>query len=116
VDADDYLFPIVRRILSSNKTNKELCSTEIQNQVMSECGYHVRKMSSPEPMNMDMGEDMGEEIGEMEVSEPRYMVQHINIEEQIREEIDRNVVRQLREVVREHYPEDSISETMPMRA
>jgi hypothetical protein len=80
---------------------------------MSECGYHVRKMSSPEPMDMDMGE----EIGEMEVSEPRYMGEAMmGFEEQIREEIDRNVVRQLREVVREHYPEDSISETMPMRA
>jgi hypothetical protein len=44
VDADDYLFPIVRRILSSNKTNKELCSTEVQNQVMSECGYNVVNM------------------------------------------------------------------------
>jgi hypothetical protein len=112
VDADDYLFPIVRRILSSNKTNKELCSTEIQNQVMSECGYNVLKMSAPEPMM-----DMGEEIGEMEVREPRYMGEAMmGFEEQIREEIDRNVVRQLREVVREHYPEDSISETMPMRA
>jgi hypothetical protein len=112
VDADDYLFPIVRRILSSNKTNKELCSTEIQNQVMSECGYNVLKMSAPEPMM-----DMGEEIGEMEVREPRYMGEAMmGFEEQIREEIDRNVVRQLREVVREHYPEDLISETMPMRA
>jgi len=45
VDADDYLFPIVRRILSSNKTNKELCSTEVQNQVMSECGHNVVNMS-----------------------------------------------------------------------
>jgi hypothetical protein len=44
VDADDYLFPIVRRILSSNKTNKELCSTEVRNQVMSECGYNVVNM------------------------------------------------------------------------
>ena len=112
VDADDYLFPIVRRILSSNKTNKELCSTEIQNQVMSECGYNVLKMSAPEPMM-----DMGEEIGEMEVREPRYMGEAMmGFEEQIREEIDRDVVRQLREVVREHYPEDLISETMPMRA
>jgi hypothetical protein len=63
---------------------------------------------------------MGEEIGDMEVSEPRYMGEAMmGFEEQIREEIDRNVVRQLREVVREHYPypdEDSISETMPMRA
>ena len=113
VDADDYLFPIVRRILSSNKTNKELCSTEIQNQVMSECGYHVRKMSSPEPVNMDMGE----EIGEMEVREPRYMGEVMfGMEEQIQREVDRDIVNQLREVAREHYPEDSISETMPMRA
>jgi len=54
VEADDYLFPIVRRILSSNKTNKELCSTEIQNQVMSECGYKVLNLSSPEPMLQPM--------------------------------------------------------------
>ena len=40
----------------------------------------------------------------------------MGMEEQIREEIDRDVVRQLREVAREHYPEDSIAETMPMRA
>jgi len=114
VDADDYLFPIVRRILSSNKTNKELCSPEIQNQVTSECGYNIKKMSDiAEPETMM---DMGEEIGEMEVSEPRYMGEAMmGFEEQIREEIDRNVVRQLREVVREHYPEDSISETMTMR-
>jgi hypothetical protein len=49
VDADEYLFPIVRRILSSDKTNKELCSTEIQNQVMSECRYNL-EMSNSEPM------------------------------------------------------------------
>lgn len=42
VDADDYLFPIVKRIFNSDKTNKELCSFEIQNQVMSECGYHMK--------------------------------------------------------------------------
>ena len=115
VDADDYLFPIVRRILSSNKTNKELCSPEIQNQVTSECRYNVKKMSDiDEPETMM---DMGEEIGEMEVRTPRYMGEVMfGMEEQIQREIDHDVVIQLREVVREHYPEDSISETMPMRA
>ena len=115
VDADDYLFPIVRRILSSNKTNKELCSPEIQNQVTSECGYNIKKMSDiAEPETMM---DMGEEIGEMEVSEPRYMGEVMfGMEEQIQREVDRDIVNQLREVAREHYPEDSISETMPMRA
>jgi hypothetical protein len=70
VDADDYLFPIVRRILGSNKTNKELCSTEIQNQVMNECGYNVRKMSlsSLQPVHQEMYDGpMTAEIGEMEV-------------------------------------------------
>jgi hypothetical protein len=116
VEAEDYLFPIVRRILGSNKTNKELCSTEIQNQVMLECEYNVRKMSLSElqPVHQEMYDGpMTGEIGEMEVREPQYLR---GMEEQIREEIDRDVVRQLREVVREHYPEDSISETMPMRA
>jgi hypothetical protein len=78
---------------------------------MLECEYNVRKMSLLEDAQPMM--DMGEEIGEMEVREPQYLR---GMEEQIREEIDRDVVRQLREVVREHYPEDSISETMPMRA
>jgi len=50
VEADNYLFPIVRRILSSDKTNKESCSTEIQDQVMLECGYNIRKMPLFEPM------------------------------------------------------------------
>ena len=50
VEADNYLFPIVRRILSSDKTNKESCSTEIQDQVMLECGDNIRKMPLFEPM------------------------------------------------------------------
>lgn len=37
VDADDYLFPIVRKIFKSNATNKNLCSDEIQEQVHREC-------------------------------------------------------------------------------
>jgi hypothetical protein len=49
VEADEYLFPIVKKILNSDKTNKELCSTEIQNQVMLECEYNIRKMSLSEP-------------------------------------------------------------------
>jgi hypothetical protein len=74
-----------------------------------------------EPMDnrpiFEEGHMVGEEIGEMEVSEHQYVGEDMmRMEEQIREEIDRDVVRQLREVVREHYPEDSISETMPMRA
>ena len=105
VESDDYLYSIVRQIFKSNKTNKELCSTEIQNQVMSECNNNVKKLRQED------------DIVEMEVRAPRYMGEAMmGMDEQIREEIDRDVVRQLREVAREHYPEDSISEPMPMRA
>jgi hypothetical protein len=118
VEADDYLFPIVRRILGSDKTNKQLCSDDIVNQVKKECGYNIRKMSVGEVMTEpSYDEPMGEEIGEMEVREPRYMGEVMfGMEEQIQREVDRDIVNQLREVAREHYPEDSISETMPMRA
>jgi ribulose bisphosphate carboxylase small subunit len=44
VDADDYLFPIVRRIFKSTSTNKNLCSDEIQEQVHKECIQAYEKM------------------------------------------------------------------------
>jgi hypothetical protein len=37
VDADEYLFPIVRRIFQSQDTNKNLCSDELQEKVHQEC-------------------------------------------------------------------------------
>lgn len=65
VTAEDYLFPIVRRILNSTQTNKQLCSTEIQNQVMRECGYSLKKISDYEPVTHNG--PMADEIDEMEV-------------------------------------------------
>ena len=44
VDADDYLFPIVRRIFKSESTNKNLSSDEIQEQVHNECLTPYEKM------------------------------------------------------------------------
>jgi hypothetical protein len=44
VDADDYLFPIVRKIFKSEQTNKNLCSDEIQEQVHEECLHSYDKM------------------------------------------------------------------------
>lgn len=98
VDADDYLFPIVRRILSSDKTNKELCSTEIQNQVMSECGYNIRKMSISEP-NYD-----GPMVEEMDVRAEEVTPRNRNIErmgEEIAEMIDDSILHRLIETARE---------------
>ena len=44
VEADDYLFPIVRKIFKSEQTNKNLCSDEIQEQVHTECLTGYEKM------------------------------------------------------------------------
>jgi len=44
VDADDYLFPIVRKIFKSKDSNKNLCSDEIQEQVHNECLTQYEKM------------------------------------------------------------------------
>jgi hypothetical protein len=44
VDADDYLFPIVRKIFKSKDSNKNLCSDEIQEQVHNECLTSYEKM------------------------------------------------------------------------
>ena len=46
VTADDYLYSVVKKILSSDKTNKNLSSVEIQQQVSKECGYNVKRISS----------------------------------------------------------------------
>ena len=44
VDADDYLYPIVKKIFRSEFTNKNLCSDEIQQQVYTECISALEKM------------------------------------------------------------------------
>jgi hypothetical protein len=91
VEADEYLFPIVKKILNSDKTNKELCSTEIKNQVMLECEYNIRKMSLSEPtyngpmveeglimtqrVTRNMFDETMERMG-LEISEEVYEIRH----------------------------------------
>lgn len=60
VDADDYLFPIVRKIFKSNATNKNLCSDEIQEQVHIECiNQYGKIMELPEPVELDVVREIG---------------------------------------------------------
>ena len=60
VDADDYLFPIVRKIFKSNATNKNLCSDEIQEQVHIECiNQYGKIMELPEPVELDVVREVG---------------------------------------------------------
>ena len=51
VDADEYLFPIVRRIFQSQDTNKNLCSDELQEKEHQEClGDMELKCRADEPI------------------------------------------------------------------
>lgn len=111
VDADDYLFPIVRRILGSNKTNKELCSTEIQNQVMNECGYNVRKMSiEPHGEPMMEREVMEREVMEMDVrGEQEIIARRIVTRDMFAETMDR-MEREISEGVNEMVVQELVNE------
>jgi hypothetical protein len=61
IDADDYLFPIVRKIFKSEQTNKNLSSDEIQQQVHNEC------LSSHEKMRIEFSYSTTEAEGEMAI-------------------------------------------------
>lgn len=56
INFDDYLYSIVRSIFKSNKTNKDLCTEEIQKQVHFECVDHsikkmaIREIGEPVPI------------------------------------------------------------------
>jgi hypothetical protein len=59
IDADDYLFPIVRKIFKSEQTNKNLCSDEIQEQVHTECltGYEKMRLEFVNEHPMDQPDE-----------------------------------------------------------
>jgi len=65
VQADDYLFPIVKRIMGSTKTNKHFCSDELAESVLKECEYYELK-SALEPQEVGMEQPMIERIMEDE--------------------------------------------------
>jgi hypothetical protein len=60
LDIDDYMFPIVKQILKSDKTNKDLCTIKIQIQVEVECnrGYKKSIYSEVPRIREEMVEDM----------------------------------------------------------
>ena len=43
LDIDDYMFPVIKQILKSEETNRDLSSTKIRTQVRKECGRSMEK-------------------------------------------------------------------------
>ncbi len=105
VDADDYLFPIVRRIFKSTSTNKNLCSDEIQEQVHKECIQAYEKMRI-------------EFLDREEMDQPDPPLEELEFNRMGNEIAELNDMRdRLINSVREIRPEVSYSEQVPtMRA
>jgi hypothetical protein len=103
VNADDYLFPIVRRIFKSEMTNKNLSSDEIQEQVHSECILSYEKMRI-----QFRGDEMD---GPVEIQQPTEESQEMDINE-MRERLV-EATRETHNNVRELRAEVSYSEDVP---
>ena len=82
LETDDYLFPIVRKIFKSEDTNKNLCSNEIQEQVHTEC---INKYD-----DMFLVQDLTEPLDDTAM----------RIANEISQEVDREIVNRLIDVVR----------------
>ena len=102
VEADDYLFPIVRKIFKSTSTNKNLSSDEIQEQVHTECltGYekmridfvseHMERPDETIPLDEQAMEQPEEPMGyETEMNEMieqiEMQMEQVQVERQVRE-------------------------------
>ena len=90
LETDDYLLPIVRKIFKSEDTNKNLCSNEIQEQVHTEC---INKYD-----DMFLVQDQAEQpmLQPQELQEDAIA----RIANEISQEVDREIVHRLIDVVR----------------
>lgn len=97
LDIDDYMIPIIRNVLKSDKTNKDLSSIKIQKQVHIECSRSMEKQLVQED-RYEIGRPMTEET-----------VPDINLE--MEERVIESRVVQLRPLGREIHDEiESIME------
>jgi len=109
LDIDDYMFPIIKQILKSDKSNRDLSSLKIRNQVNRECSHQFEKQLVQEdtyeverPMMNEAVPQINFEMEER-VVEPR-VVQLRPLDREIREEMN-NVM----EEIGENMTEENIS-------
>jgi len=118
LDIDDYMFPIIKQILKSDKSNRDLSTAKIRNQVNQECSRSIEKqlvrqdryyeeevarpMMEEEPTMNEAIPQMNFEMGGINV-EPR-VVQLRPLGREIREEMN-----DIMEEICEDVTEDCIS-------
>jgi len=105
LEIDDYMFPIIKQILKSDKSNRDLSPAKIRNQVNQECGRQYEKQFVQEdryeverPMNEAAVPQMNFEMEES-VVEPR-VVQLRPLGREIREEMN-NIMEEIGEDITE---------------
>jgi hypothetical protein len=81
VNADDYLFPVVRRIFKSEMTNKNLSSNEIQEQVHNECISAYEKMRIEFVSEPDRMEQFERHNYDNEINMVRELLEDMNVRE-----------------------------------
>jgi hypothetical protein len=93
LEIDDYMFPIIKQILKSDKSNRDLSSSKIRNQVNQECGRQYEKRLVQDDRNEVERPMMEEAVPQMNfemeerVVEPR-VVQLRPLGREIREEMN----------------------------
>lgn len=103
LDIDDYMFPIIKQILKSNKSNRDLSTAKIRNQVSRECSRSMTKQlvqedryeeAEPTPMEeiMDrpvirMNAEIRREINDI-MEEPMGYETEMSEESQLRRRIE----------------------------
>lgn len=109
LDIDDYMFPVIKQILKSDKSNRDLSTTKIRNQVNRECSRSMSKELVQEdryevarPMMEEAVPQMNFEMEEIRV-EPR-VVQLRPLGREIREEMN-----DIMEEIGENMNEETIS-------
>jgi hypothetical protein len=117
VDADDYLFPIVRNIFKSKDTNKNLCSDEIQQQVHNECltGYEKMRIEFSAP---DETIPLDEQAMEQPTRTYNYQ-REMNTIRELLSETENDIVpgeRQVRELINNMDMTEEITNVPTMRA
>lgn len=81
LDIDDYMLPIIKQILKSDKTNRDLCTMRIQLQVEIECG-RINRKSYDEPIERHYTEP------QLDVEEERPVIQFIPPGRRIQNEVE----------------------------
>lgn len=105
LEIDEYLYPIVKKLVQSEMSNKNLSSNEIQEQVHQECLDHTIKKMTIEPIGMEQPRAYEPDVadiariyngGENEAIQEQRTYGEAILADAIREAVDNEIISELR--------------------